>query len=219
MIALIPARENSKRFPGKNRSSFRGKPLLELAYDSAVSSGVIDEIFISTDDTVLIEASIGLGIKAPFVREPKLASDSTTTWEVVEDFIERTGYSGDICLLQLTSPRRNHLDIQNLHSIYKMGGYLQALTVVETLEQNLDVNNWYCRCSNLIQTTIHCEESVKVVPNGAAYMLHSTSVFLDPFSALQGSGAVLMDQSRSLDIDFESQLQIAEREDLGGKSN
>jgi CMP-N,N'-diacetyllegionaminic acid synthase len=212
MIGLIPARRNSKRFPGKNRATFKGLSLLEIAYNSAISSGVIDEVYISTDDPVLINDSIHLGIKAPFMRDQELAQDTTSSWEVVMDFINRTNYIGDLCLLQLTSPMRTANDIKDLKNLYISQDATPALTVQVQLAINDFPQNWCCGCTNLISNKQHCPSSVRVAPNGAAYMIHSSSVSLNSFSTLTGSSALLMPKERSLDIDFQYQLESAEKD-------
>jgi len=105
LIAVIPARRGSKRFPGKNRATYNEKSFLELALTSAVQSGVISEVFLSSDDEVIIEQAKELGITVPFKRASELSHDDTSTWSVVMDLVQQTGYVGDLCLLQLTSPR------------------------------------------------------------------------------------------------------------------
>jgi len=210
VIALIPARQNSRRFPGKNRASFNGKTLLETTYRCAKSSGVFSEIFISTDDDVLLESSRKLDITVPFKREDALAQDHTGSWEVVLDFLKRTRYVGGLCLLQLTSPRRSAEDIAQLHTLYAEHTNCSALTVRERVLGDESQSAWLCACSPKLTSYSHCEASVSVVPNGGAYMLHSSSVSTQSFHELAGCIAVLMPPLRSVDIDFKSQLTLAE---------
>jgi len=210
MIGLIPARKNSKRFPGKNHALFNGKTLLETTYQSAKLSEVFSEIFISTDDDVLLESSLKLGITVPFKREDDLAQDHTGSWEVVLDFLKRTRYVGGLCLLQLTSPRRSAEDIAQLHALYAEHTNCLALTVKERVLEDESQSAWLCDCSPKLTSDSHCEASVRVVPNGGAYMLHSSSVSTRSFHELAGCIAVLMPPLRSLDIDFKSQLTLAE---------
>jgi CMP-N-acetylneuraminic acid synthetase len=214
LIALIPARKNSKRFPGKNRSAFNGKSLLELTYSCAVASGVISEVYISSDDDKLLQEAEKLGIFVPFKRESELAQDDTSTWRVVLDFLNRTGYVGDICILQLTSPKRLPGDIKNLHNIFSQPGCDFALTVKGVDGEENGPLAWLCSCTNRITATRNCDAMTAVIPNGSAYMLHSSSVGLHAFSNLAEVGAYLMPGDRSIDIDYEHQLIEAQsRED------
>jgi len=212
LIALIPARRDSKRFPGKNRSSFNGTSLLELTMRTAMESGVIDEVYISSNDNLLLQDAETLGIKVPFVRDEELAQDETSSWDVVIDFVTRTGYRGDICLLQLTSPRREASDIKNLSQIYRKKNSNQALTVVEKPVSEKSGTNFFCECTNQILSFQHCGSSVEVAPNGGVYIVKSDLVSLDSFRDLSGSHAYLVPIDRSLDIDFKHQLDTAEKE-------
>jgi 3-deoxy-manno-octulosonate cytidylyltransferase (CMP-KDO synthetase) len=51
IIAVIPARFASTRFPGKPLVSIHGKPMVQLVYEKAVSSGVFSKVIVATDDT------------------------------------------------------------------------------------------------------------------------------------------------------------------------
>jgi N-acylneuraminate cytidylyltransferase len=210
LIALIPARQNSKRFPGKNRATFNGVSLLEITFKAAKESNVIDEIFISTDDELLAESARSLGINAPFLRDKSLSTDTTSSWEVVMDFIDKTSYSGDICLLQLTSPRRHSSDIVELRKIFRRHGSSPALTLATSNMTSSNHPNWHCNCTHEVRETKHCESAVQVVPNGAAYMIDSSSVSMNSFITLNGCHGFVMPPDRSVDIDFKSQLIDAE---------
>ena len=50
-IAIITARGGSKRIPRKNIRDFCGKPILTYSIEAALSSGVFDEVMVSTEDT------------------------------------------------------------------------------------------------------------------------------------------------------------------------
>jgi len=212
LIALIPARRDSKRFPGKNRSSFNGTSLLELTLKAAMESGVVEEVYISSNDNLLLQDAETLGIKVPFVRDESLAQDETSSWEVVIDFVKRTRYRGDICLLQLTSPRREANDIKNLTEIYRKENSYHELTVVEKPTIEKLGTNFFCECTNQIYSFQHCASSVEVCPNGGVYIVKSDLVSLDSFRSLSGSHAFLVPIERSIDIDFKHQLESAEKE-------
>ena len=49
-IAIITARGNSKRIPGKNKRDFLGKPIICYSIEAALSSGLFGEVMVSTDD-------------------------------------------------------------------------------------------------------------------------------------------------------------------------
>ena len=51
-VAIITARGGSKRIPHKNIRDFCGKPIISYSIEAALSSGVFDEVMVSTDDVI-----------------------------------------------------------------------------------------------------------------------------------------------------------------------
>lgn len=49
-IVIIPARYNSKRFPGKVIADLNGKPLIEHVYQRSIQAKLVDQVLIATDD-------------------------------------------------------------------------------------------------------------------------------------------------------------------------
>ena len=45
-IAIITARGGSKRIPKKNIREFRGKPIIAYSIESALNSGLFDEVMV-----------------------------------------------------------------------------------------------------------------------------------------------------------------------------
>ena len=56
-LAIIPARFQSSRFPGKPLAPIAGKPMLQHVYDNVVSSGLFQQVIIATDDSRIMEAA------------------------------------------------------------------------------------------------------------------------------------------------------------------
>jgi|TARA_B100000795_G_C22806541_1_gene445283 3-deoxy-manno-octulosonate cytidylyltransferase (CMP-KDO synthetase) len=50
IIAIIPARYASTRFPGKPLVNIQGKPMVQHVYDKAIESKVFDKVIVATDD-------------------------------------------------------------------------------------------------------------------------------------------------------------------------
>ncbi len=55
VIAIITARGGSKRIPRKNIKEFCGKPIIAYSIEAAISSGIFDEVMVSTDDEEIAE--------------------------------------------------------------------------------------------------------------------------------------------------------------------
>ncbi len=60
VIAIIPARYASVRFPGKILADLEGKPLIQWVYEKGTESNV-DETVVATDDTRIFDAVKGFG--------------------------------------------------------------------------------------------------------------------------------------------------------------
>ena len=51
--ALIPARYNSKRFPGKMMEKLGNKTVIQQTYESVIGSNLFDEVFVITDSMLI----------------------------------------------------------------------------------------------------------------------------------------------------------------------
>jgi len=54
-LAIIPARYQSTRFPGKPLALLGGKPMLRHVYDNVVNSGLFEKVVIASDDERILE--------------------------------------------------------------------------------------------------------------------------------------------------------------------
>jgi len=68
VIAVIPARYASERFPGKVIVPLAGKPLVLHAYEQARQSRLVTETVIATDDERVVEALLPYGVNVTMTR-------------------------------------------------------------------------------------------------------------------------------------------------------
>ena len=69
IIALIPARYGSTRFPGKPLASVLGKPLIQRVYEQARQVKELDGLWVATDDAAIRACVESFGGKAILTRE------------------------------------------------------------------------------------------------------------------------------------------------------
>lgn len=55
MLAVIPAREGARRFPGKPLADLDGRPLVQWVYDAAARCSAFDEVIVATDSERIAE--------------------------------------------------------------------------------------------------------------------------------------------------------------------
>ena len=93
-IAIITARGGSKRIPKKNIKEFCGKPIIAYSIEAALSSGVFDEVMVSTDSEEIKSIALSYGASVPFLRSEKTSNDFATTADVLEEVLNTYSESG-----------------------------------------------------------------------------------------------------------------------------
>ncbi len=85
VIAVIPARYSSTRFPGKPLHEIAGVPMVERVRRLAAAAPSIDKVLVATDDDRIMEAVAGFGGEA--VMTPASCRNGTErAFEAVKDF-------------------------------------------------------------------------------------------------------------------------------------
>ena len=110
VVAFVPARQGSKRVPGKNVRPLNGHPMLAYTIAPAIESGVFDSVIVSTDSEEIAAIARHYGAEVPFLRPAGLASDTSPDIEWLEytlGELRRLDRTWDcFSLLRPTSPFR-----------------------------------------------------------------------------------------------------------------
>ncbi len=64
VVAIIPARYNATRFPGKPLALLKGKPIIQYVYENASRASLINSILVATDDKRIYDTVINFGGRA-----------------------------------------------------------------------------------------------------------------------------------------------------------
>lgn len=64
IIAIIPSRYGSSRFPGKPLAKINGKPMIQHVYENVRKVEQIDEVYVATDDERIYSTVVEFGGKA-----------------------------------------------------------------------------------------------------------------------------------------------------------
>lgn len=164
VLAIIPARGNSKGLPGKNLRLLNGHPLIAYSIAAGVQARLVNRVICSTDSLEIANVAKKYGAEVPFMRPKELAMDESPDIDFFThaiDTLGKTGYRPDIIVqLRPTDPirRANLVDdgiqlmIENPkadsvrtitephHSPYKMwtineSGHLDPLLTVENIDE------------------------------------------------------------------------------------
>jgi len=68
VIAVIPARFESSRFPGKILAAETGKPLIQHVYEQACRAELVGRVIVATDDPRIRDAVVGFGGECAMTR-------------------------------------------------------------------------------------------------------------------------------------------------------
>jgi len=111
ILAIIPARGNSKSIPKKNIREFAGFPMIAFSIAAAKQSRYVTRVIISTDNEEIAQIAKDFGAEVPFMRPDELALDNTLDYPVIEHALlwlaEKENYHPDYVIqLRPTSPIR-----------------------------------------------------------------------------------------------------------------
>ncbi len=135
-ICLIPARGGSKRIPRKNIKPFHGKPLISWSIQAAISSGLFDNIYVSTDDEEIASIGEEYGAIIPFIRPKDIANDYASDLDVRNHFIDWS--------------KRHNIPYDFLCYLYPTAPFVQSSTLIGCLEKLLTTE---ATCSLTVSTS------------------------------------------------------------------
>lgn len=222
IIGIIPARGGSKGIPGKNIRKIAGKPLIGWTIDAALDSRSLDRVLVSTDDPEIARVAEDCGADVPFIRPARFATDTATSFAVVSHAMgwleKEDGQSfSRVMLLQPTSPLRTAADICEAIRLQEMLGAPAVVSVcassghpyyLKKIDGNGLLENFLDPCPDAVR-----RQDLPPVyrVNGALYLnswdvLNTMKNFIPP-----GTGAYVMPEERSVDIDTPWDFFIAEQ--------
>lgn len=216
VIALIPARGGSKGVTRKNIREIAGKPLIAWTIEEAKKSKYIDRVVLTSEDDEIINVALNWGCEVPFIRPKELAMDDTPGMEPVLHALKSIPGYHYIVLLQPTSPLRSVDDIDGCIELCSAQSARACVTVtvpdkspywMYTLDETSKITP-LIKQNGLIARRQDLPEVVAL--NGAVYVAECDWLLLNRTFLKEETKAYLMPKSRSLDIDTELDLQIAD---------
>jgi len=202
ILALIPARANSKRVKNKNLRNLNGKPLIFWSILAAKKSKYITEICITSDSQAILEYAKKQKVKT-IKRPKKLANDIIHADEAMIHAYQSLNKKYDyIIMLQPTSPLRNskHINDAIKKIFYSKKDSLLSVCKNSKFIWKKKNNNFYPINYNIKKRPRH--QDVKFYQENGAIYITKPNILLKNRNRLGGKIDIfLMDQECSIDID------------------
>ena len=217
-IAIIPARGGSKRIPRKNIKDFLGKPIIAYSIETALKSGLFDEVMVSTDDEEIAEIAKRYGARVPFMRSLKNADDFAGTSDVINEVLleyKNIGIEFDFfCCIYPTAPfitskklresyvklKKNKFD--SVFPVVKFNYPIQrALKIIKDKVSMIEPKNLNKRSQDLMP--IYHDA-------GQFYFMKTESFLIKNKLFTENTGAIELSELEVQDIDTKIDWEIAE---------
>lgn len=134
-MALIPARANSKRLPGKNTKKLNGHPLIAYTIASAVSAGVFDRVLVCSDSKPIIQLAHEYKVES-FLRMPSLEDEADIEWLKPLLLTALDPPVDAFAILRPTSPFRTAESIRWAWQVFRMAEDFDSLRAVTKTAQH-----------------------------------------------------------------------------------
>ena len=214
-LAIIPARGGSKRLPKKNLLDLCGKPTIAWSIEAGLKSEYVDKVIVSCDDKNILD--VAKKFNAEIIKRPdNLASDTASTFDVVEHALENIENYNYVLLLQPTSPLRNEIHIDQAIELLDKKNADAVISICEmdhsplwsnTLNDDLDLKNFLIdEVKN--KRSQDLDKFYRI--NGAIYLCKVDKLISEKnFFIKENIFAYIMNRESSIDIDELIDHQIA----------
>ena len=222
-VALIPARGGSKGLKKKNLYPLNSKPLISWTIESAISSHYLEKIFVSSDDSSILEIASNEGVNC-IERPANLAEDTSSMESVIMHSIEQIDKQGIgfkyLILLQPTSPLRDSKDIDLACKkfVQLKADSLISVTNVESsvLKTLVKDDSGYLRPAfdNKFPSMNRQQLPLAYKPNGAIYIINKKLFLSNPTLFQKNTAMYEMKENKSIDVDSINDIHAIEKLNL-----
>lgn len=212
-IAIIPARAGSKGLQNKNILMLVDKPLIAYTIEAALKSNCFEKVIVSTDSLEYKNIAERYGAEV-LLRSEELASDTATSYMVIEDVLKHYKLCNCFALLQPTSPFRTARHIQEAFSLFESSSDINFLVsvcesskhsdLIKPLDSSKKLSNF-----NLNYSNYRRQNSQEYTPNGAIFIGNVNEYLLKKHFFGVDSIAYIMNKADSIDIDDSLDFEFA----------
>ena len=218
ILAIIPARKDSKWIINKNIKKINGKPLISYSIEAALNSKHINKVAVSTDSDEILKIADNYNVES-IKRPSDLAQDDSTTVDAIKHTLdtlkESDNYSPEVLiLLQPTSPLRDSDDIDEAMKMFLEDDDADSIISIAKFTHD---PLWSFKIEDDYLSPFFDEEFLNkrrqelpqlYLPNGAIYIIKTEKLLEKNSFILKKSKAYLMTREKSFDIDTELDFKI-----------
>jgi N-acylneuraminate cytidylyltransferase len=223
IVGMIFARGGSKGVPRKNIRLLAGKPLIAYAIEAARNVRLIERIVVSTEDPEIAQIGRQWGAEVPFLRPAELAADDSPEWlawqhaiRALEELSPTRRLDVLVCV-PTTSPLRAPEDVEACIRVLLEGSADLVITVTPARRSPyfnmVVIEEGYARLVNRPPAghVFRRQDAPAVFDITTVAYAARRDYVLQASSPLEGTvKAVIVPESRALDIDSELDLKFAE---------
>ena len=212
VLAVIPARGNSKGIPRKNVRLLCGKPMIAYVIHNALACNRITDTVVSTDDDEIASVAACWGAEV-LMRDPKLAEDATTLDPVIADAVARmeaqknTAYDL-VVTLQPTSPTLRAETLAGALDSFEASGADTLISVVNRphLAWSKDPNGYF----PLYENRVNRQQLPPQYQETGAFLI-TRRAFVTPGSRIGPRVSVFeLPEDEAVDIDTKQDWIVSE---------
>lgn len=217
-LAIIPARGGSKRIPRKNIKNFLGKPIIAYSIETALNSGLFDEVMVSTDDNEIAEIAKKYGAKVPFFRSEKTANDFAHIAEVIEEVLDTYKLTNNefenLCCIFSTAPfiKKGRLkegfelminnNFDSVFPVLKFSYPIQRALKIENEKVSMILPENFNKRSQDLMPAYH--------DSGQFYWMKTSEFYKQKRLFAENTGAIILSEMEVQDIDTNEDWEVAE---------
>jgi len=218
VLAIIPAKAESIRLPGKNLLSFGGKPLVSHTIEQALASSEIDKVYVSTDSEEIAIIARSLGAEVPFMRPTFLSEPDVHSIMPILHLLEATdaiSHFNYVMMLLPTCPLREVTQINEISKLAKESES-NVLSLVDTGKtqyhlRTIDNEGYAINLTGSVPTNFQHGDSSKIYSlNASCYCGPMETLIKHKTFHTDNPIAYPMDEVTGMDIDTLDQFIIAE---------
>lgn len=218
-LLIIPARGGSKRIPGKNLIDVCGSPIIRYPIEAAITSGLFDEIVVSSDSDEILSFANKVGNITISKRPDGLSEDFSTIFSTLKyEYLlkNKNGFKfNEIWLLSATACLLGKSDLVSASNAFLNLGSSKAMLAVTEYEvpvqwaMSLDQNN-KLKTTDFTSFRNRSQDLEKFYRDAGCLAIFSPEVFnLYNDGVPDGSfDPHILDRNKAIDIDNYQDLEL-----------